>query len=342
MEFRIAKQKATTMKGLLIIDDDEGIRRSITRALKKEPYDTFVCSCGEEGIDFIKENGKGISTVISDYKMPGLDGLETLFSIGEINPSITRIILTGYATMEAAISATNNRIDGFLTKPFDNRELILKINEIGVKKHLKQFVSEQIYLQLVRSAGVLQPRTEEVSVLFSDIRNFTEIIQNASPLEIAAFLNDDYFSPMGEIAFQHNGTLDKHIGDAIMVLFGSPFSYPDDAVRAVESAVRMQIEAARINQRLKGKNGFRLAIGIGISTGTVFTGILGSPRKKEYTAVGMPVNVAARLQHLAEPGEILVCERTYEKLSGRFQTQSLGPVSLKGVGDPIPVFKIGY
>ena len=169
------------MKGILIIDDDEGLRRSISRALKREPYDVFVCNSGEDGISFIKEKGSEISTVISDFKMPGLDGLETLLSIGQLNPSLTRIILTGYATMEAAISAINSGIDGFLTKPFDNRELKLKISEIAIQKHLKQFVSEQIYEKIVSSSGMLDPAINEVSVLFSDIRNFTETIQNASP-----------------------------------------------------------------------------------------------------------------------------------------------------------------
>jgi adenylate cyclase len=330
------------MRGLLVIDDDEGVRRSILRALKKEPYETHACASGEEGISFIKNNTKKISTVISDYKMPGLDGLSTLLSIGEINPSITRIILTGYATMEAAISATNHRIDGFLTKPFDNLELKLKIHEITVNKHLKQFVSEQIFHKIVSTSGLLHPSTSEVSVLFSDIRNFTEVIQDASPVEIAEFLNEDYFTPMGEIAFEFNGTLDKHIGDAIMVLFGSPVSYPDDADRAVKSAIRMQKEAEKINRGLVRKNGFRLSIGIGISTGKVFSGILGSLRKKEYTSVGISVNIASRLQQIAEPGEILICQRTHEKLTSQFDTTKLDPVYVKGISGPIPIFQVNY
>jgi adenylate cyclase len=328
--------------GLLIIDDEEGVRRSILRALKKEPYETYVSTCGEEGISFIKQNIKSVSTVISDYKMPGLDGLATLLSIGEINPSITRIILTGYATMEAAIAATNHRIDGFLTKPFDNLELKIKIHEIAVKKHLRQFVSEQIYHKIVTSSGILHPSTSEVSVLFSDIRNFTEIIQNASPVAIAEFLNNNYFTPMGEIAFEFNGTLDKHIGDAIMVLFGTPVSYPDDADRAVKSAIQMQKEAEKINGTLERKNDFCLSIGVGISTGKVFSGILGSLRKKEYTSVGMPVNIASRLQHLAEPGEILICERTFEKLTGSYDTTKRNPVYVKGVSEPIQIYQVNH
>ncbi|RZB34860.1 MAG: hypothetical protein SRB1_00628 [Desulfobacteraceae bacterium Eth-SRB1] len=95
------------MNGLLFIDDEEGVRRSIARALKKEPYKTYTVRNGEEGIRFIEEHIDNISIVISDYKMPGLNGLETLSSIGVINPEIIRIILTGYATMEAIIINNN-------------------------------------------------------------------------------------------------------------------------------------------------------------------------------------------------------------------------------------------
>jgi adenylate cyclase len=104
------------MKELLFIDDEEGVRRSVARALKREPYKTHTVDDGESGITFIKENLSQISTVISDYKMPGLNGLETLSEIGLLNPEITRIILTGYATMEGAIQATNEGIDGLMIK----------------------------------------------------------------------------------------------------------------------------------------------------------------------------------------------------------------------------------
>lgn len=328
------------MKGLLIIDDDEGVRRSIMRALKREPYKTFTAPSGEEGIHFIQEHLSDISIVISDYKMPGLDGLNTLLNIGSLNPSITRIILTGYATMEAAISAINSGIDGFLTKPFDNLELKAKIHDISVRKYLKQFISEQIYEKIEKSSGLLKPTIHEVSVLFSDIRGFTPIVENGSPWDIAAFLNDFYFTPMGEIAYKYNGTVDKHIGDAIMILFGVPISYDDDVQRAIKTAVAMQKEAVKIDDHLLKNGVFRLGIGIGISTGNVFSGVLGSLRKKEYTSVGMAVNVAARLQNLANPGEILICERTYRKMECNLDAEELGPVAVKGLKNPINVYRI--
>jgi len=328
------------METLLFIDDEEGIRRSVARALKHEPYKTHTAENGEIGIDFVKKNIFEVTTVVSDYKMPGLDGLETLSVIGTINPEITRIILTGYATMEAAIQATNDGIDGFLTKPFDNVELRAKIRTINVRKRLKQFVPEQVYQKIEKSIGILKPSFHEASILFSDIRGFTRMSQHISPDRIASFLNNDYFTPMGEIAYQYRGVVDKHIGDSIMVVFGSPVACDDHAVRSVKTAIKMQEKAREIDKRLYDSNGLRLRIGIGISTGSVFSGILGSLRIKAFTSVGMPVNIAARLQEMADGGEILLSDATFRKLSDEIVVEILPPATVKGVGEPILVYKV--
>jgi adenylate cyclase len=329
----------TTLQGLLFIDDEEGVRRSLVRALKHEPYNVYAATNGQEGIDFVKAHTQAIATVVSDYRMPGLDGLETLKIIGGINPEITRIILTGYATMEAAINATNAGIDGFLTKPFDNVELRAKIRDIWIRKHLRQFVSEQIYAEINRSPNSLAPRLSEVTILFSDIRGFTQMSQHVTAQELVDFLNNDYFTPMGDIAYQHQGTLDKHIGDSLMVIFGSPVARPDDALRAVRTAVAMQHRALEIDARLQNPH-LRLQTGIGIASGKVFSGIMGSLRKKEFTSVGRAVNIASRLQALARGREILIDEHTMGKVGHEIQATPLPAVSVKGLESPIPIFSI--
>ncbi len=330
------------MRALLLIDDEEGVRRSLVRALKHEPYRTFTAESGRAGIEFIKAHKGGIATVISDFRMPGLNGLETLRTIGSLNPEITRIILTGYATMEAAIEATNSGIDGFLTKPFDNIELRAKIHDIWVRRHLRQFVCEQVYALLSQTPSALAPSSREVTVLFTDIRGFTRMSQYVTPDELVAYLNDSYFNPMGEIAYRYKGTLDKHIGDSMMVVFGAPVAQSDDALRAVQAAVEMQAAARRIDAELQRKSGLRLQTGIGIASGSVFSGIMGSQRRKEFTSVGLAVNLAARLQQIARGGEILLDEATYRKAAdGNFEAEALPPVSVKGVDRPMPVYRIG-
>jgi adenylate cyclase len=164
--------------------------------------------------------------------------------------------------------------------------------------------------------------------------------QHIPPDKLASFLNNDYFTPLGEIVYKHNGVVDKHIGDSIMVVFGSPVEYDDNAIRAVRTAMDMQKKAKEIDKRLYGKNGLRLKIGIGISTGKVFSGILGSLRIKEFTSVGMPVNIAARLQGMANGGEILIGDMTFQKLSDKIEVETLPPVTVKGINEPINVYKV--
>ncbi len=125
-----------------------------------------------------------------------------------------------------------------------------------------------------------------------------------------------------------------------MAVFGAPVPHVDDTIQAVRAAVDMQQKAAEINMALDTGCGFRLNIGIGISTGKVFSGILGSIRKREFTSIGMAVNMASRLQRLAKAGEILICEGTRDKVSAEFETEALPPVTVKGIEGPITIYRV--
>ena len=329
------------MEGLLFIDDEEGVRRSVIRALKREPYEIFTVEDGRKGVSFVEKDPARVGTVISDYKMPHMDGLEALTRIGSMNPEITRIILTGYATMDAAITATNEGVDGFLTKPFDNTELRAQIRDINLRKRLRQFVAEPIYRELERSPWALAPRYNDVTILFSDVRGFTAMAGQVSPQQLADFLNHRYFIPMGEIVYGFGGTVDKHIGDSIMVAFGSFAPRADDACRAVQAATAMQDRAAGIDRELQDEGGpLRLRIGIGVASGGVFSGVLGSLRKKEYTCIGTAVNVAARLTAMAGPGEILISRASYEKVAEMICADPMPQVAVKGFRSPMTVFRV--
>jgi adenylate cyclase len=271
--------------------------------------------------------------------MPGIDGLETLIEIGRLNPEIARIMLTGYATMESAIESVNEGIYGFLTKPFSNVELRAKVKEYNLKKRLKQFVSEQVYDEMQKSEANINPKRQKVSILFSDIRGFTEKSERLSAEELSNILNINYFSPLDKIICDHNGTLDKHIGDSIMGIFGAPVAYMNDAARAVKCAIRMMDEMNRINGAFSAGEE-KLSIGIGISTGEVMAGIFGSSRKKEYTVFGSPVNVAARLERLAKENEILMCDKTYCEVKDIVRVEKMEPVGLKGIERRIEIFSV--
>jgi len=318
---------------IMVVDDEEGVRRSLRRILEGDGYHVLLAADGQEAIHMVATNGQTIETVISDFKMPGIDGLQTLIAIGKLNPEITRIILTGYATMDTAIYALNAGIDGFLTKPFDNTELKLKVREYNLRKRLKQFVPEQVYDYLQKERQHLLPRRQRVTVLFSDIRGFSAIAEKSEPESLAEMVNHHYFSPLDNVIFAFEGTLDKHIGDSIMAVFGAPLAREDDTLRAVLCALKMREEMEKGNNR-------QFTIGIGISTGEVMAGVFGSIRKKEYTVFGHPVNLAARLERIAQGGEILICEETYRHVADKILAEAREIPNLKGVGRKIQVFNV--
>lgn len=324
---------------LLVVDDEEGVRRSLKKVLERDGYQVILAEDGSRAIGIVVDNPHGIETVMSDYKMPGIDGLETLIEIGKINPEMTRIILTGYATMESAIESVNAGIDGFITKPFSNIELRAKIRECTLKKRLRQFVSEQVFSEMWKEGAHMGLRKQKATVLFSDIRGFTALSEKLSVEELCEVLNVQYFSPLDAIICGHNGTLDKHVGDSIMGVFGAPMAFEDDALRAVACATRMMDEIGKINNDLSEPER-KISIGIGISTGEVMAGIFGSCRKKEYTVMGRAVNVAARLEGLAKGGQILVCGDTYRDVEHRVRAEQVGPIALKGIDRKIDVYDI--
>lgn len=328
------------MMQLLVIDDEEGIRRSVKRALAKENYDVHVAANGQEALDHVRAHASEVAIVVSDYKMPGINGLETLVAIGALNPEIVRILLTGYATMDVAIQATNQGIDGFLTKPFDNNELRAKIREYFVRKRVQQLVPPAVLEQLQRDPSALAPRQLEASVLFADIRGFTAIAERLAPTVLARLLNDYYFSPLGDVVFEHRGTLDKYLGDGLMALFGAPIDAPDHAAQAVAAALAMQARMAELQAAVRAEAGVEFPIGIGVASGTLAAGVFGSRTKKDYTALGGTVNLAARLEGRADAGEILVAETTWNAVRDRYDGEAMEPLGLRGLERKVNAWRI--
>jgi len=324
---------------ILIVDDEEGVRISLKKVLHRDGYDIVLAETGMEAIDIVRKHTNEIETVISDFKMPGLDGLETLTEIGKLNPEIIRIILTGYATLDRAIESVNSGIDGFLTKPFDNKEIRQKIKEFHIKKRLKQFVPSQVLSELQKFSENLSPRNQEITVLFTDIRGFSKISEALSPVDLSDLLNLNYFYPLDNIIFKYNGTLDKHIGDSIMGIFGAPITQDDDAKRAVACAMEMRNKVAEINLETIKKN-IKIPVGFGISTGESMVGIFGSAIRKEYTALGRPVNLAARLERIAKENQILICSKTYEVIKDSYKVEKIENINLKGMEGESAIYNV--
>jgi adenylate cyclase len=182
-----------------------------------------------------------------------------------------------------------------------------------------------------------EPRT--TTMLFSDIRGFTSRSETMPAEEIVAMLND-YFERMVEIVFKHEGTLDKFVGDEIMALFGAPVSGEDDPVRAVRAALDMLDELRRFNTEREAAGKITFEIGIGINTGNVVAGYIGSSKAMQYTVIGSPVNLAARLCSAATGMQILVTENTWTAVRDHFEVRELSSIQPKGIAHPVRVFEV--
>ncbi|HUJ39370.1 MAG TPA: adenylate/guanylate cyclase domain-containing protein [Candidatus Acidoferrales bacterium] len=202
---------------------------------------------------------------------------------------------------------------------------------------LERFLSPGVAQKIAAEAADIQLRgeTQNLTVLFADIRGFTSMSEKMTPEEIVEILND-FFNAMSDKIFSHEGTLDKFLGDGLMCLFGAPLSKGTDALNAVKTAVEMQQTLVEINKDL----GRPLHMGIGINTGRAVVGYMGATRRMDYTAIGDVVNVASRLCATAAPDQILVSATTQAEFGGELPTRKLDPVKVKGKAEPIQVFEV--
>jgi adenylate cyclase len=198
-------------------------------------------------------------------------------------------------------------------------------------------VVDKIMAQSAQLAAAAQKK--ELTILFSDIVGFTQHTSTMEAGHVRHLLNE-YFERMIEIVFSHEGTLDKFIGDGLMVFFGDPERQDDHAERGVRTAIEMQ-RAARELARIWAERGdMPLIIRVGVNTGEVIVGNMGSTRRLSYTALGEPVNLAQRLESSAPAGGVLISARTHELLDGKIATERREPVQVKGFDRPVEVFEV--
>jgi class 3 adenylate cyclase len=229
---------------------------------------------------------------------------------------------------------------GDLTDAFNDMAKSLREKEL-LKGAFSKYVTKSVVDRIMDHEGGLKLGGEkkEVSVFFSDIRGFTPMSEQLSPEEIVHLLNE-YFTEMVKIIFKYEGTLDKFMGDAIMAIFGAPVDLPDHADRAVMASIEMaqKMKELQAKWRMEGKK--EVNIGIGINTGEVVVGNLGSLERMEYTAIGDNVNLAQRLESVAEKGQILISSATYERVKHKVIARMLDPIKLKGKSEKVIAYEV--
>jgi len=214
--------------------------------------------------------------------------------------------------------------------------------EKRLRNTMSRYMSKAVMDELLEGGdAVLGGANREVSVLFSDIRGFTALSERLGPRETVAMLND-YFTDMVDIVFAHNGILDKYIGDMIMAVFGSVRTSSNDAENAVTVGSRMMIALRELNSRRTPAGHEPIAIGIGISTGSVVAGSIGSPKRLEYTVIGDRVNLAERLQNANKyyGTDVLVCETTVARLGRPLRLRELDLIRVRGRQAPVSISEV--
>lgn len=246
----------------------------------------------------------------------------------------------GEGNFEQHITPRRNDEIGTLTTAFNDMAISLREKEY-IKNTFERYVSKPLAEQILKHKNELQLGGEEreVTVLFCDIRRFTAIAEQLPPTEVVQLLND-FFTRMIDIVTRHQGMVDKLMGDSVMALFGAPLTLGDEPMQAVRCALEMQLSVESFNDERKHLGQPPLQMGIGINTGLVVAGNIGSAMRMEYTVIGDNVNIAARLQGMAQQGEILISEATYDKVSDHISACKLDTIALKGKSRQIDVFRI--
>lgn len=208
---------------------------------------------------------------------------------------------------------------------------------------LGKMVSSDVMNELLKdpNKAELSGKRTEVTILFSDIRGFTQLSEQFPPEEITQKLKI-YFNAMEPIIHQYDGTLDKFMGDGIMAIFGAPVHHEQHAYKAVQAAFDMQQKLTELNQKWEKKNEPRLDMGIGINTGICFVGQLGSDRRIQYTAIGDTVNLASRLEQLNKQfnTKIIVSQSTYEAIRKDVEVRALKKENIRGRSEPVMVYEL--
>ena len=216
--------------------------------------------------------------------------------------------------------------------------------QVTQRAALERFLSPEVVEMVannpegVRLGGINQ----KVSIMFADIRGFTTLSEKMEPEKVVEILNN-YFTHVTDIIFDHGGTLDKYLGDGVMALFGAPLSKGNDAENAVRAAQAIQRLVIELNRDAAARDWPEFRVGIGINTGIVTAGNIGSPRRIDYTVIGDTVNTASRLTYNAPAGTIIISQATADDLSdGKFGLKALDPLTVKGKSEPVKVFSVDW
>lgn len=352
-------------KNILFVDDEE--QNLVTfRASFRRDFNVYTACSAAEAIELMRL--RTIPVILTDQRMPEMTGVQLLEKVIMEFPSSIRMIVTGYSDMDAIIQGVNNgHIFQYITKPWnehemrtvisnalnhyhlqkENLQLLTRLNE-KVKEQertlnlFKRYVPKEIVERaLSEETPLFEGQLHEVAVMFCDLRNFSEFSADLDPTEVVSFLNQFYWL-MSSCVKHFQGTVYQYIGDEVFAVFGAPLSFPENYSNAVFCALRMVEKIKTLNEMYEKRFNHAVAVGIGINSGVVVAGNLGSEDKIEYSVTGHTVNMGKRIESLTKekPNTILVSESTFKLVKDLFSFHPWESVTVKGNVNPMNVFEV--
>jgi adenylate cyclase len=332
---------------ILIVDDTPMNLKLIGDLLTSRGYSVCTAANGEEALAKIASEKPDL--VVLDIMMPGLSGYDVCRKIRE-NPAtalLPVVLATSLDPNQERVKGIEAGADDFLSKPVNQPELFARVKSLLRIKalqderltRLKSFFSPALADALAAGKGeeVLKTHRREITVEFFDLRGFTAFTDAAEPEEVMELLRE-FHGGLGKITLEHQGTIERFAGDAVMVFFNDPLPIEKPAEHAMRTALAVQEAFAPIGSRWHKKSGFELGLGVGIAQGYATLGAIGFEGRWDYAAIGNVTNLAARLCAEAKAGQILADRKTMAALDGVFQFDPVGPFELKGFSKPMPGF----
>lgn len=345
---------------LLIVDDVSDIRSILHDMLSAHQYRVIHADSGKRALERLQEKNATIDLVITDWVMPEMTGADLIKSMHEDEQlrSIPTVLLTAKTDEQSRSFGMKVGASAYLSKPFDQLELISVVeNLLDLKRRerevseLNRFISENVLQRflppdlvkdLVAGKAVFDDAAKllSVTVLFADLCDFTSSSDKLGPTRIARILNT-FLVTMTDVIFAEGGTIDKFIGDAILVIFGAPTPMPnsEQISRASRCAERMQEALQKLNADWQQKEQHTFDMRIGIHHGSAIVGSFGGQKRSDYTAIGHTVNLAARIQAKAQPGEILISATVRDYVEEE-TWESAGNYALKGIGEEVALYRL--
>lgn len=348
---------------ILAVDDDALNRGVIERIVARKGHKVTLASGGKEALQKINEGS--FDLVLLDIMMPDVDGVEVLTTIRQkySMSALPVIMVSALDDSDKVVELLELGANDYVTKPIDAKVLQarLKTQLSVVTAHKKicalsedakrrnklllnlfgRYVTEDVAHNLVSSprASLIGSELREVTLLFVDIRGFSEVSERLSPEKVVTMLNN-FYDVMIDVVQKFHGTIDKLMGDEMLVTFGVPKERDDDIERALACALSMQLAVTEINERNVAQRLPEIKLGIGVNTGEVMVGNVGSSKHASYSVVGKEVNLTASIEAHAEGGEILISESTF--MGGGLEVWIDGKRELhpKGFGHGIMAYRL--